>query len=64
MQQNKMIGFTDITSNKPSFRYYGKGFVYDVSGPSMFNSSVGEIYEDGSGIRQHTGRQAHLWCGG
>lgn len=32
-----MIGFTDITSYKPSFRYYGKGFVYDVSGPSMFN---------------------------
>ena len=40
MQQNKMIGFTDITSNKSSFRYYGKGFVYDVSGPSMLNSSV------------------------
>ncbi len=32
-----MIGFTDITSYKPSFRYYGRGFVYDVSGPSMFN---------------------------
>ena len=33
-----MIGFTDITSYKPSFRYFGRGFVYDVSGPSMFNS--------------------------
>ena len=32
-----MIGFTDISS-RPSFRYYGKGFVYDVSGPSMINS--------------------------
>ena len=32
-----MIGFTDFTSYKPSFRYYGKGFVYDVSGPSLFN---------------------------
>ena len=34
---HNMIGFTDITSYKPSFRLYGKGFVYDVSGPSMFN---------------------------
>lgn len=32
-----MVGFTDITSYKPSFRYYGRGFVFDVSGPSMFN---------------------------
>ena len=32
-----MVGFTDITSYKSSFRYYGKGFVFDVSGPSMFN---------------------------
>ena len=33
-----MIGFTDITSYKASFRFYGRGFVYDVSGPAMFNS--------------------------
>lgn len=33
-----MIGFTDITSYKASFRFYGKGFVYDVSGPAMFNT--------------------------
>lgn len=32
-----MIGFTDISSYKPSFRYFGKGFLFDVSGPSMFN---------------------------
>lgn len=32
-----MMGFTDITSYKPSFRYYGEGFVFDVSGPSLFN---------------------------
>ena len=35
-----MIGFTDFTSYKPSFRYYGKGFVYDVSGPSIFNNDA------------------------
>ena len=35
-----MIGFTDITTYKPSFRYYGKGFVYDVSGPSCFNDGL------------------------
>ena len=35
-----MIGFTDFTSYKPSFRYYGKGFVYDVSGPSIFNNDT------------------------
>ena len=35
-----MIGFTDFTSYKPSFRYYGKGFTYDVSGPSLFNDNI------------------------
>ena len=32
-----IIGFTDLTTYKPSFRRYGKGFVYDVSGPSLVN---------------------------
>ena len=32
-----IIGFTDLTTYKPSFRKYGKGFVYDVSGPSLVN---------------------------
>lgn len=36
---HEMIGFTDITSYKSSFRYYGNGFIFDVSGPSMFNDS-------------------------
>ena len=41
-----MVGFTDITSYKSSFRYYGKGFVFDVSGPSMFNKEniVSNLY--------------------
>ena len=39
-----LIGFTDIASNKPSFRYYGKGFVFDVSGPSIPNA--GTIFSD------------------
>lgn len=39
-----LIGFTDLTSYIPSFRFYGKGFVYDVSGPSMIND--GAFYSD------------------
>ena len=38
------IGFTDVTSYKPSFRYYGKGFVFDVSGPAIPNS--GNLFSD------------------
>ena len=42
----KLIGFTDISTYKPSFRYYGTGFVFDVSGPSMINdeSKVSDLY--------------------
>ena len=36
-----IIGFTDISTYKPSFRYYGRGFIYDVSGPSLINESSG-----------------------
>ncbi len=35
-----IIGFTDLTTYKPSFRKYGKGFVYDVSGPSLINDNA------------------------
>ena len=42
---SELIGFTDITTNMPSFRYYGKGFIYDVSGPSLiFNNSNYSVY--------------------
>ena len=35
-----IIGFTDLTTYKPSFRKYGNGFVYDVSGPSLINDNT------------------------
>ena len=35
-----LIGFTDITTYKPSFRYYGKGYIYDVSGPSLIVDGI------------------------
>ena len=38
------IGFTDVTSYKPSFRYYGKGFVFDVAGPAIPND--GSLFSD------------------
>lgn len=36
-----IIGFTDITTYKPSFRRYGKGWIFDVSGPSLINENTG-----------------------
>lgn len=39
-----IIGFTDITSYKPSFRHYGKGYIFDVAGPSIPNDET--IFSD------------------
>ena len=39
-----IIGFTDITSYKPSFRCYGKGFIFDVAGPSIPNDE--DVFSD------------------